>query len=173
MLTKELILVVIVLIYFCYWSYKSWGKKFLCKGLDANFYKKFVTKHVSYEDRCRNIFETLFDVPFTKCRPDFLINPLTNKKLELDGYNPSIPTNIGMGLAFEYNGPQHYFYTPKYHKCAEDFEEQLVRDKTKCKLCKESGVLLITIPYTITNFEEYILKKIYENDLFYFLKNEN
>jgi hypothetical protein len=169
-LTKETFLVVVVLIYFAYWSYKSWGQQFRCKGLDSEFYRRFVTKHVSCEDKCRNIFENFFNVSFNKCRPDFLLNPITKKRLELDGYNPSIPTSYGMGLAFEYNGPQHYFFTPKYHKCVEDFEDQLSRDRLKQKLCKDNGILLLTIPYTVTNFEDYILKKIYENDLFYYLK---
>lgn len=170
-LTKETFLVLIIVVYFTYWSYRSWGQKFVCRGLDPNLYKKFITKNISYEDRCRNIFESFFDVPFTKCRPDFLINPMTQRKLELDGYNSSIPTPLGLGLAFEYNGSQHYFFTPKYHKCIEDFDDQLTRDKIKHQLCRKKGILLITIPYTVTDLEEFILKKIYENDLFYFLKH--
>jgi hypothetical protein len=170
MLSKEIILLIIVIIYFCYWSFRSWGQKFVCKGLDANFYRKFITKNVSYEDRCRNIFETMFDLPFSKCRPEFLKNPATQRKLELDGFNSSIPTPLGLGLAFEYNGSQHYFFTPKYHKTIEEFEDQLTRDKIKHELCKKHGILLITIPYTVNNLEEFILKKVYENDLFYFLK---
>jgi hypothetical protein len=134
MIAKEIILLIIVLAYFAYWSYKFWGQKFVCKGLDEKFYRRFVTKHITYEDRCRHILENLFNVPFTKCRPEFLRNPLTYKKLELDGFNPSIPTSIGMGVAFEYNGPQHYFFTPKYHKCMEDFEDQLLRDKYKTSI---------------------------------------
>jgi hypothetical protein len=167
---KEIILIVIIVVYFLYWSYRYWGEKFVCKGLDSNLYKKFITKNITCEERCRNILENFFNVPFLKCRPDFLVNPTTKKKLELDGFNSSIPTKIGMGLAFEYNGPQHYFFTPKYHKSVEDFEDQLLRDKTKQTLCTTNGILLLTIPYTVTNFEDYILKKIYENDLFYYMK---
>lgn len=170
---KETLLLIAIFVYFVYWSYKLWGQKFTCKGLDEKVYNKFVNnKHKSYEDRCRDFLENLFDVPFRKCRPEFLRNPLTHKKLELDGYNPSIPTNLGMGLAFEYNGPQHYFFTPKFHKCTEDFEDQLMRDKYKRQLCKEYGVLLITIPYNIHDIEDYLLKKLYEKDLYYFFKNE-
>src|ERR1700694_2780381 len=116
MIRKEVILLFIVIAYFIYWSYKAWGQRFVCRGLDEVFYKRFITKHTSYEERCRNFFETVFGLPFNKCRPEFLKNPLTHKKLELDGFNPSIPTSIGMGLAFEYNGAQHYFFTPRYHK---------------------------------------------------------
>jgi len=167
---KESLLLAAVLVYFIYWSYKFWGQTFVCKGLDEKFYKRFVAKHISYEDRCRNFLESVFEVPFTKCRPDFLKNPLTQKKMELDGFNPSIPTSIGIGLAFEYNGPQHYLFTPKFHKTVEDFEEQLVRDKHKRQICKEKGIMLLTIPYTVTNVEEYLLKKLYEKDLYYFFK---
>jgi hypothetical protein len=170
-LTKEIFLLALVIVYFVYWSYRFWGQTFTCRGLDPNFYRKFITKNVSCEDRCRNIFENFFNVPFNKCRPDFLTNPKTQRKLELDGFNPSIPTHLGLGLAFEYNGSQHYFFTPKYHKTVEEFEDQMSRDKLKHKLCKENGILLITIPYTVTDLEEFILKKVYENDLFYFIKD--
>ena len=167
--SKETFFLLIILIYFAYWSWKLWGQKFVCRGLDEKFYNRFVSKHLKYEDRCRNFLESLFDVPFSKCRPDFLRNPLTHRKLELDGYSPSIPTELGMGLAFEFNGPQHYFFTPKYHKCIEDFEEQILRDKYKRQLCKENGILLLTIPYNV-EIEDYILKKLYEKDLYYFFK---
>lgn len=171
MITKEMCLLVVIIIYFVYWSFKRWGHKFVCKGLDVNFYNRFVSNNLTCEDKCRHVFENFFDLPFNKCRPEFLINPITNKRLELDGFNPSIPTRLGLGLAFEYNGSQHYFFTPKFHKTVEEFEEQLKRDKVKQQLCKEKGILLITIPYTVTNLEDFILKKIYENDLFHFLKN--
>ena len=54
------------------------------------------------EKICREVFEVLFNRLFPKTRPAWLINPGTRRRLELDGYCKEL------GLAFEYNGEQHY-----------------------------------------------------------------
>ena len=87
--------------------------------------------------------EHIFGKEFKKCRPVWLRNPCTNRCLELDGYNEE------MGLAFEYNGAQHYNW-PNFTNCSyEDFVAQVERDKIKREICKDNCVCLITIPYTI------------------------
>src|SRR5690606_5877566 len=54
------------------------------------------------EKLCREVFEEWFGEPFIKIRPEWLVNPKTNYKLELDGYCEKL------NIAFEYNGIQHY-----------------------------------------------------------------
>ena len=44
---------------------------------------------------------------FSPIRPNFLVDPQTNYKLELDGYNEEL------NIAFEYNGIQHYKFVKK------------------------------------------------------------
>lgn len=107
------------------------------------------------ENRCREIFENIFKKPFPTTRPDFLRRS-NGYALELDGYNSQLK------LAFEYNGQQHYNFVPKFHKNPDDLKEQKVRDNHKKFMCKQAGVTLITIPYTVKwdNLESYIRSKL-------------
>lgn len=100
------------------------------------------------EEACRKIFQYFVQRSFINCRPSFLGG------LELDGYCKSHE------LAFEYNGIQHYKYYPAYHKSIRSFEKQLERDHRKNKLCKEYGLILMTIPYTYTFHSIYPMAKI-------------
>lgn len=68
-------------------------------------------------------------------------------------------------IFIEYNGRQHYEYTPYFHKSEVDFELQKFRDVTVRNYCKNKGITLIEIPYTMTNEEVYdLLKKEIIND---------
>lgn len=109
------------------------------------------------ERRCREILQSLFGKPFNKYRPDVLRNPVTKDyNLEIDCYNPE------MRLGLEYNGKQHYVYTPYFHKTRDAFENQKYRDEIKRRLCKEMGITLIEVPYTVKykDLEKYIIKKL-------------
>lgn len=167
---KEVIFIGIAVLYLLFMSFKYWGRQYKCIGLEEKYYRRLITDVESKEEQCRNIFENLFNVPFTKSRPDFLKNPKTNRNLELDGFNSNITTPIGRGVAFEYNGSQHYYYNPKYHKSVEEFDEQLYRDKLKRALCEKHRVVLITIPYTVTDLYNFIIQKIHEKELYYYIR---
>lgn len=109
------------------------------------------------ERRCREILQSLFGKPFNKYRPDVLRNPVTKDyNLEIDCYNPE------MRLGLEYNGKQHYVYNPFFHKTRDAFENQKYRDEIKRRLCKEMGITLIEVPYTVKykDLEKYIIKKL-------------
>ena len=93
------------------------------------------------EKRCREYFENKFGKPFIKCRPEWLINPSTKRKLELDGYNEKLK------LAFEYNGNQHYEYIEYFHNNnVDNFLDQIQRDVDKRLICANHGIRLIIIP---------------------------
>ena len=96
------------------------------------------------EIRTRTYLESRFKKAFPKSRPDFMVNPVTGSKynLELDCYNPELR------LAVEYNGAQHYVYNTFFHKNKEAFYNQKYRDELKRLRCKELGITLIEIPYT-------------------------
>ncbi len=102
------------------------------------------------EEECRAIFEDIFGVEFNTIRPEWLKNPETGRNLELDGYNPNIKTSIGQGVAFEYNGSQHSFYNPHFHRSQDAFVKQVRRDQYKRKVCADKKIVLISIPYHIT-----------------------
>jgi len=106
---------------------------------------------------CRGYFERIFNAPFPKIKPEWLVNPETHHRLELDGYNENIK------IAFEFNGPQHYMYYPKFHKHFDDFIKQQEKDYFRQITCEENGVTLISVPYTLDygEFQNFI-KNEYE-----------
>lgn len=91
---------------------------------------------------------------FKTVRPPFLRNPLTKRRLELDFYCPELK------LAVEYNGPQHYHFTPFIHSSLEVFNDQCYRDKLKIDLCFKNNITLIVIPYTIPHIHTYLLDQL-------------
>ena len=111
------------------------------------------------EHACRKALTAIYQKPFPSTRPDFLKSPVTGQNLELDGYNQEL------GIAFEYNGKQHYEFPNKFHKRKEQFMEQIKRDKWKTEQCNMNGVYLIPVPYFIDRTEirafiqKYIPKK--------------
>ncbi len=105
------------------------------------------------EQVCREFFERIFKLKFPKRNPEWLLNPLSEGRMHFDGYNKRLQ------LAFEFNGPQHYIYYPKYHKKYEDFIQQQERDIIKAELCKKHGIILIVIPHALKydEFQDYII----------------
>lgn len=99
------------------------------------------------ESICRQFLENYFDKPFPNCRPDFLRNPVTGGKhnLELDCFNKELK------LAVEYHGAQHYKFIPFFHKSKEAFYNQKYRDELTKRGCKDHGVVLIEVPYTVAH----------------------
>ncbi|RPJ97246.1 hypothetical protein CW357_00825 [Rummeliibacillus sp. TYF005] len=95
------------------------------------------------EQRCRYILETLLDVKFIKDH-----NILNG--FELDGYNDDLK------LAFEYHGKQHFEQVDFFYSRGDmSLNDRMERDKLKEKRCKELGIDLIIIPYTVEP-EEHI-----------------
>jgi hypothetical protein len=101
------------------------------------------SKESKGERASRAAAERIFGKPFVKVRPDFLRNEVTNHNLELDVYNEDLK------LAIEYSGRQHYEFVPFFYKNYEAFLNQKYRDEMKKNKCKEQGIQLIEIPYTV------------------------
>ena len=64
-----------------------------------------------------------------------------NQPMQLDWYS------YELGIAFEYNGIQHYSYTKYFHKTKQEFLYLLECDKLKKELCDQEGITLISIRY--------------------------
>ena len=82
--------------------------------------------------------------------------------MELDMYNKEI------GVACEYNGKQHYVYTPDFHRGGEkDFIAQQERDTEKRNVCQKLGIHLIEVPYTVKlqDIRAYITRKLQQKGL--------
>lgn len=110
------------------------------------------------EAECRRVLQKYLQKPFPNCRPDFLRNPVTGGRfnLELDCYDDSLK------LAVEYNGAQHYKYIPYFHKNKEAFLNQKYRDDMKRRICRENRVNLIEVPNTVPveKIEAYLVEKL-------------
>ena len=109
------------------------------------------------EVECRRVLQKIFKKPFEKIRPNFLNNPVSgNYNLELDCYDEEYK------IAVEYNGVQHYKYCPYFHKNKEAFMNQKYRDEMKIRLCKDNGIFLITVPYTvqIDQIESFLINEL-------------
>lgn len=107
------------------------------------------------ELKLKEILINLFKEKFVKDRPEWLTN-LKGIRLELDSYCEKLL------LAFEYNGKQHYEFSPLHHSTKEDFEKRKEYDRIKLKKCSDNNVTLIVIPYTVKekDMEKYILDQL-------------
>lgn len=110
------------------------------------------------ELECRRVLQELFKRPFNKKRPDFLRNSVTGntQNLELDCFCEDLK------LAVEYNGVQHYKYTPFFHRNKDAFMNQKYRDELKRRMCKDNDIILIEVPYTINinDIKSYIVGEL-------------
>lgn len=91
---------------------------------------------------CRDILEQMFGLPFPKSRPSWLLGN-KGRTMELDGYCE------GLGLAFEYQGHQHYRHIEFFHRGEKNLQRQQQDDEHKDRLCRDRGIHLIAIPYTV------------------------
>lgn len=136
----------------------SWTKNTGINIQTLTFKQPSIGKESKGERECRITMEKLFNVPFKKVRPYWLRNEVSggDNNLELDCFNEDLR------LAVEYNGRQHYEFIKFFHKNKEAFLNQKYRDDMKRRLCKERGICLIEVPYTIKipDIENYIRKQI-------------
>ena len=157
----EIIVILAVLFLFIYWfsrrgkqgSYSS-NYTYIPQQKKAKF-----PRESRGEMQCRAVLQRLFNKPFPNVRPEFLKNGVTGKKLEIDCYNH------GLRLGVEYSGVQHYKFVKGMHKNQQDFVNQRYRDEMKKRLCREAGVTLIEVPYTVKlqDIESYLKDKLREN----------
>ena len=153
------ILIILIMSLFRIGKKGTWNEIFyLSTKRISNNIKKPQGKDSKGELKCRDILQDIFKKPFNKARPDFLRNKITGNvhNLELDCYNPELK------IALEYNGIQHYKYTPYFHKSKDAFYNQCYRDDMKRRLCKENGVFLIEVPYTVNHnkLEDFIMEEL-------------
>lgn len=113
----------------------------------------------------KEIYRLLGDMGYSSFRlnqhPDWCTynDSLSGKKiqLELDLYSEQY------AIAIEYNGPQHYNekYWDSFYKYAKYVQNSLI----KPEICRENGVELIVIPYTveIKDLKRYLKSRLLES----------
>ena len=89
---------------------------------------------------CRALVERMTGILFPKAKPSWLKNE-RGQQMELDGYAPSL------GLAFEYQGIQHYEPISFFQSRPEKFKRQQEDDEHRRRLCLQHDVTLLEIPY--------------------------
>jgi hypothetical protein len=166
-----LLLITFTFIYFIIKAkLKEKNKKYKFEGVgleNIDFKKRKIRSSESKGEKlCRAVFQRIFNKPFLKDRPDFLKNPVTGKNLELDGVNYTIKHPTGMGVAFEHDGEGHFHYNKYFHSDKNDFIYQAKKDSFKDTVCKNKGLLLIRVPYYVSQdydtVFEYIVSRLKE-----------
>jgi hypothetical protein len=115
-----------------------------CRYCDRYFGERFT----------RHVLELMLGGTFKKSFPNFLINPKTKRRLQLDGYDETLK------IAFEYQGEQHFDTSHYYYT-----EGGMYRDQLKREQCRRHDVVLIEVRefkknYGIKENIEHILKSI-------------
>lgn len=87
---------------------------------------------------------------------DFLVNPDTGARLYIDGYIEKY------NLAIEYDGIQHFFFTPYFHKSYEDFEYRQKLDKLKNDILTDNGINIIRFRFDESISLNHIKKRLSE-----------
>lgn len=93
------------------------------------------------EKRVREALEFLFGHPFPKNRPSWLVEPGYVHPCELDGHND------GLGLAFEFQGPQHYEAMAKYGMDKQALLQRQRTDAWKRLAVHDHGVFLLDVAH--------------------------
>ena len=129
------------------------GHKYLTTWHQFQMKQRCIYCRNKTEQVFREVIEKAFNSKFPKKRPQWLINPQTNYPLELDGYNEEL------GLAFEYQGIQHFEKVAYFKDTKERFAKRQSHDKIKKKLCKQNNVTLLCPTYKLneSDFEAFII----------------
>jgi hypothetical protein len=90
------------------------------------------------EEIARTTFEQIFRVRFYKERPQWLRNS-RGRQMELDG------ANLTLGLAFEYQGAQHFSIATHYIKTDEALNQRRIDDEMKIQLCTKHRIHLVVL----------------------------
>lgn len=133
------------------------NKELLTISLDSLLYRSFKGAR-----SCENqVWKIICDIAPDKFEREHKIIPDENcnsnrSYFSIDFYSEEL------GLAVEFNGNQHYEFSPWFHNTYEDFLKQINRDNDIKRICKEKDIKLLSIPYCDRNNLEKILKSFIE-----------
>lgn len=107
-----------------------------------------VKNHGSWCPHCKvNVGEELVRAALEEAFPGYEFNRTRSEPwmqgLELDGYNKDA------GLAFEYQGRQHFERVEHFQREEGAFEAQLERDELTQMRCDDAEVVLMVVPFTV------------------------
>jgi len=102
------------------------------------------------------IIEEAVGYNFVKTKPEWLVNPKTNRKLEIDLYNEEL------NLAIEYQGQQHYKDIIGRGECWKSIN---YRDNIKKQIINEKNIKFIEIPEFIKILKEKFIQEYIKYEL--------
>lgn len=73
--------------------------------------------------------------------------------------------NERMRLAIQYQGKQHYEFTPLWHRTPDGLDRQKERDKRKREFCLKHNITLVEVPYWLSSSEVEQLLARYRCDV--------
>lgn len=93
---------------------------------------------------------------FPSVRPNYIRNPITKRRLEIDCFNERLR------LGVEYDGKQHYERVPHFQRTPSAHQRQLQRDSDKYSQFRKHNLTIISVPYfvQIDNIPRYLLKQL-------------
>ncbi|MCZ4283568.1 hypothetical protein O4H29_01895 [Marinobacter salarius] len=100
------------------------------------------------EEITRAIMEIIFRQSFRKQRPEWLVNPETKKRLEIDGLSHD------QAIGFEYHGSHHAKRNWYYHKSERDFDAAQRRDAYTQAIARKNGVRLVIVWHFSAGWQE-------------------
>jgi very-short-patch-repair endonuclease len=108
-------------------------------------------RRTTREKHVRHVLETLFRYRFPSVKPDWLRNPKTGRKLEIDCFCKE------MRVGVEIDGEQHHRYIPYFHRTYQGYLDMRERD-----LVKKRGIKLVRLPFHVpdADIEAYLLRNI-------------
>lgn len=105
-----------------------------------------------------------------KFEREYIFNDLRHGAYRFDFYLPR------RKIAIEFQGQQHYIFTPHFHKTKTDFKKSQERDRRKISYCLAHNIKLYCIPYwELDNIDTYtdlthprfLAKTKFHNDIAY------
>lgn len=155
-----------------YYEYEGMHKKIKIKCPEHGYFKMSPSNHLKGygcplchasrgELLINNYLESL-NIPFERQIKIQMDKIIKNSNLIIIDFVVNLPNKR---IFIEYNGIQHYQYTPFFHKGGEiDFEKQLYRDAMLRDYCNDNNIELLEIPYNLSDKGMYNLIKVTINE---------
>lgn len=129
-------------------------QKFKHNRTFKNFIKEFTLKYIAKRSKGEKAVAKYLKGAKIKFKEQVPLK-LPHRQVFLD-------FQLDNGIIIEYNGKQHYEFTPYFHKSNDDFIQQVRRDEDLRNYCKINNIRLIEIPYTVLEIDKFLEKKLNE-----------
>lgn len=150
----------------------KWGINALCRRHEKVFMWDSSIQGFRLKKRSRGSRYTIEDFHKSEIKLTKIIEDYYGSNVVVTAFHPiwaETPRKVlyefdifikNTNILIEYNGKQHYEFTPFFHKYERNFRKQQQRDNHKAKLALDNGYNLIIFRYDEPIFKDYVLDKI-------------